>query len=107
MEMIRSSTIFLCVLTDAAVRSIMVRNEIAYAVNIRKPCILLKEESVTLDWNAEWIPFSKYDEPISVFQTIMAAVENIKKDQGVLASPLIGILGVALISFILGLSLRK
>jgi len=113
MAMIDSSSIFLALLTDPAVRSEWVHKETVYALRTNKPHILLKEESVNLDWAYEYIPFSERSGPLAIFQTTMAAIQNMKNPQQIVStkklfdSPLIIIIGVAVLAFIAGWYLRK
>lgn len=107
MEMIQASTLFLAIFTEAAARSTMVWKETNYAIGIGKPCILMKDEAVSLDWNAEWISFPSYCSPESMFQIIMIAVGKVKKVHGLADSRLLGILVIALGSFLLGWFMRK
>ena len=66
----------------------------------------MKEESVILNTSIEWIPFSKHSPPEHVFQMIMAAISNLKDNQSIWNSPVIGVICIALLSFLAGWMLR-
>jgi hypothetical protein len=81
--------------------------ETNYAISINKLCIPLKDESVSLETKLEWIPFSKESSPIAVWQTIMTAITDSRIDrQDLLDSPIIAALGIAILGFPIGWSLR-
>jgi hypothetical protein len=106
-QMIRSSTIFVALLTEPAARSEWVIKETKYALSINKPCILLKEESVTgIQTSREWTPFSLSGGPVAIFQTLMSTIERLNRQPGVAVNGAgIGtILGVGLLAFLIGLA---
>lgn len=94
---IRSSTIFLAILTEDSVRSEWVIKETEYARSIGKPCILLKEESLSLQSNIEWTKFSKHDSPDILFSKVMQAINAVQK---AIVSPIGAILGIGLLVFL-------
>ena len=106
-KMIFNSSIFLALVTDNAIRSEMVRKEINDAIETNKPKILLKESSVKLKWDAEWVSFSKNQSPLEIFQIIMLAIQNLQEKGEVRDSPLIGMLLIAVVAFLIGWGLRK
>jgi hypothetical protein len=106
--MIDRCTIFIAILTDVAMRSEWVLRETNYAAKIRKPCILLKEESISIATEIEWTSFSKRSSSVEIFQIMMTSIDRIReRNQNLLNSPVVGILGIAIASFLAGWILRK
>jgi len=101
-EQIDSSTIFLALLTDTAVRSVWVQTETDHAVSTKKPRILLKEKSLTLNMKYEWTPFSKYDSTEKIFQNVMIAMKKLKEPKSIVSSNTLKLLGVALVGVLIG-----
>jgi hypothetical protein len=107
-HMIDQCTIFIAILTDVAMRSEWVLRETNYAAGIRKPCILLKEQSISIVTELEWTSFSKHNSSVEIFQIMMTAIDRIRqRNQNLLNSPIVGILGIAIASFLAGWILRK
>jgi hypothetical protein len=102
---IRESTIFLALLTEHGINSKWVLRETDYAKQINKPLILLKEESVSIESDYEWVSFSKNDPPEILFQKVMDAISYMQRARpGVAPASSIGpILGVAILAFLFGL----
>lgn len=106
-QLIRSSTIFVALLTGSATQSEWVIKETNFALSINKPCILLKEESVTgIQTSREWTPFSLSNGPVAIFQTLMSAIGRLNRQPGVATTGAgVGtILGIGLLAFLLGLA---
>ena len=101
-EQINSSTFFLALLTDDAARSDWVNTEINHAISINKPRILLKERDLSIKMKYEWTPFSKFDEPEKIFQTIMTSIKKINEPKSIVSSNTVKLLGVALIGILVG-----
>lgn len=99
---IMESTIFLALLTESSVNSKWVLEETNYAAQIGKPMILLKEASVSIQSDREWVSFSRDDPPEILFQKIMDAINYIQKTR---PSPIGPILGGAILALLLGLAL--
>jgi len=96
---IRESTVFLALLTESSVRSKWVVMESEYAQSIGTPIIPLKEKSLRYESSVEWVEFSKYESPDSIFQKVM---EAIKKTQP--SNPPLGvILGIGILAFLAAL----
>ncbi len=107
-HMIDRCTIFIAILTDVAMRSEWVLRETNYAAGIMKPCILLKDESISIATELEWTSFSKHGSSVEIFQIMMTAVDRIRqRNQNLLNSPIVGILGIAIASFLAGWIFRK
>jgi hypothetical protein len=106
-QMVNDCTIFVALLTKSALMSRWVIMETNYAFSINKLCIPLKDESVSLETKLEWIPFSKESSPIAVWQTIMTAIADSRTNrQNLLSSPIVAALGIAILGFLIGWSLR-
>jgi len=102
---IRECDIFLALLTNEAIRSKWVIYETNYALNLNKPCILLKEESVKIETPYEWIPFSVNERVESLTEKIVKAVETLKKQlRRPIVLPFGGIILTAILAFIAGLA---
>lgn len=101
-EQINSCTIFMALLTDEAIRSDWVNTEVNHAISISKPSILLKERDLNVKMKYEWTPFSKYDDPEKIFQTIMTSIKKIKEPKSLVSSNTLKLLGVALIGVLVG-----
>jgi len=93
---IRESTIFLALFTEDSIRSKWVILETEYAQSIGKPLIPLKEKSLRLESPIEWVEFSRYEEPDSIFQKVMEAIKRTQPT----VSPLGVFLGVAVLAFL-------
>ena len=104
---IGESTIFLALLTEYGANSKWVLHETDYAKQINKPVILLKEESISIQSDYEWVSFSKSDPPEILFQRVMEAINYVQKARpGVVSpSPIGPILGAAILAFLFGLFL--
>lgn len=96
-KLIQSSNLFVALLTENSAKSEWVAFETNYANEIRKPMILLKEESVRFQSNVEWINFSKNDHPEVIFGKVMDAINRVKE-----GSPIGAILGLGLLALIVG-----
>lgn len=101
-EQINSCTIFMALLTDEAIRSDWVNTEVNHAISISKPSILLKEQDLNVKMKYEWTPFSKYDDPEKIFQTIMTSIKKIKEPKSLVSSNTLKLLGVALVGALVG-----
>jgi hypothetical protein len=75
-EKIREATVFLVILTEHSIRSEWVKKELAYAEQLQKPIIPLKEESVAVNSPIEWIEFSRNEKPEIVASKIISAIDN-------------------------------
>jgi hypothetical protein len=64
--------------------------------------ILLKEASVSIQSDRQWVSFSRDDPPEILFQKIMDAINYIQKTR---PSPIGPILGGAILALLLGLAL--
>jgi len=104
-EKIRESTIFLVLFTENSINSKWVIEETNYAFQIGKPVIPLKEKSVKIETEIEWIEFSKYEKPETIFSKIMDGINSrLRKIQPPLQiDPIIGIIGVGILAFLAGL----
>lgn len=100
-DLINSCTMFVALLTESAMISPWVNQEIQYAISIDKPRILLKEKSVNYNFNYEWTEFSLSDPPYITLQKIMNAINNTQTSNGM--NPVIaGLVGVTLLGLLLG-----
>jgi len=106
-EQIESSTIFIALLTDNAVRSQWVKMEVNYALQINKPRILMKENSLDVDMNYEWTPFSKHDTADIIFQNVMSALKNLKEPKELISPTTKKIIGGALVGLLIGVTLMS
>lgn len=102
---IRESTIFLVLFTETSVNSKWVIEETNYAFQIGKPVIPLKEKSVKIETDIEWIEFSRYEKPETIFSRIMEGINNrLGNIQPTLQiDPIKGIIGVGILAFLAGL----
>jgi len=75
-EKIREATVFLVILTEHSIRSEWVKKELAYAEQLQKPIIPLKEESIAVDFPIEWIEFSRNEKPEIVASKIISAIDD-------------------------------
>jgi len=75
-EKIREATIFLVIFTEHSIRSEWVKKELAYAEQLQKPIIPLKEESIAVDFPIEWIEFSRNEKPEIVASKIISAIDD-------------------------------
>ena len=98
-RLIRESGLVIALLTDNGVRSSWVIKEVNYAFQIGKPCILLKEESVTLATDREWVKFSNYDSHEVLSQKVKEAIEVVR---GKISQPNIlgAVIAVGLLAFV-------
>lgn len=99
-RLIQESSIVLALLTENGARSEWVLKEVNYALQVNKPCILLKEESVSLDTSREWVKFSRLEPPDSIFQKIMNAINATSALTPI--NPVGGIIGLGILALILG-----
>jgi hypothetical protein len=100
-ELIKSSDIFIALLTESATTSEWVLHETNYALKIGKPTILLKEESVQIKSDIEWISFSKNMDSSIIFNTLISAMRKIEI-KNTNTESLISILFFALMGFFIG-----
>jgi hypothetical protein len=100
-EKIREATIFLVLFTEESIRSKWVIEETNYALKIGKPIIPLKEESVRIKLDIEWIEFSKYDKPETIFSKIMDGINSRLKKVPQINVPI----GILILAFLAGLFL--
>jgi len=77
-SLIKESQCFLALFTDSAIRSKMVILETNYAIEINKPRILLKEESVELDSPIEWTKFSRYEPVEDIAEKGLEAIRQLR-----------------------------
>lgn len=104
--MIRESTIFLAFLTESGVESDWVVKETNYALEIGKPRILLKEESVNVETSYEWIPFSVNEPVKSIATKVLNAIDIIKKEVSTpVTVPIGGVILMGILVFIAGLAI--
>ena len=106
-RLIQSSTLFLALITESALRSKWVNLETNYAVSINKPFILLKEKSVNIHSPYEWTEFDRNDSTTLLGDIVMEAIRKSKFKPDSSNSGLLNILGIALLSFLVGWYLRK
>ena len=103
---IREATIFLVLFTENSIRSKWVIEETNYALQIGKPIIPLKEESVKINLDIEWIEFSKYEKPEIIFSRIMDGINNCFKKLPLapqVAGTGLTIIAVGILAFLTGL----
>jgi hypothetical protein len=100
-RLIRESGFVLALLTEDGARSTWVIKEVNYALQVGKPCILLKEESVTLETDREWVKFSKYDSHEVLSQKVKEAIEAVRNK---ISQPNIvgAVIAVGILAFVLG-----
>lgn len=105
--LIKESQCFLALLTDSAVRSRMVILETNYAIEINKPRILLKEESVELDSPIEWTKFSQYELVEDIAEKGLEAIRQIRtKGESLPTALVVGLLAL-LAGVLIGVSQQK
>lgn len=97
-SLIKESQCFLALLTDSAVRSKMVILETNYAIEISKPRILLKEESVELKSPIEWTKFSRYEPVEDIAEKGLEAIRLVRTRGGEPPTALV----VGLLTFLAG-----
>lgn len=98
-RLITASNFFIALLTNPALESSWVQMEIEYAKNLNKPMILLKDKSINVSSNYEWIEFSSNDTPQHTFQIIMNALgilQNSGNNNGLIA----GAIGIGLLALL-------
>ena len=100
-RLIQQSSILVGLLTENGARSEWVLKEVNYALQINKPCILLKEESVSLSTNREWVIFSRYDNPSVIFTKVMQAINAVQRSTPI-ANPVAGLIGAGILLALLG-----
>lgn len=96
-RLIDESKLVLALLTENGARSDWVIKEVNYALQINKPCILLKEEHVQLNTNREWVEFSRYDPPNLILQKVM---DSISATSAPTPSPIGAIIAVGVLAFL-------
>jgi len=97
-EKIRDAKVFLVVLTKNSVESEWVRKERAYAKQLKKLIIPLKEEGLSVDDPVEWIKFSRDEEPGIITLRVISAISNrLEKDALQSTSGATLVLGFALL----------
>jgi len=105
-KLIIESDIFLALLTFESIRSEWVISETNYALSIKTPCILLKENSIDLQTSYEWIPFSIHDSEELITQKILTAIVSVKKQfKKPILIPFGGIVLVGILAFFAGLAI--
>lgn len=102
-NMIDSCNILIALMTDTAARSPWVLMEVNYALKQRKRCILLKEESVQLDTDIEWINFSRNESDESIVTKVMSAINNIIHENNATTGALL----VGLLAALVGVGLAS
>ena len=103
-DLIKSSNIFLAILTEDSLRSNWVIKETNYALGLGKPFILLKDEAVTLTTTREWVSFSKHDSSDLIFQTVMSSINKVHSG-GSLNEQGSQVLALGILAFLIGLAL--
>lgn len=107
-EQIRQCDIFLALLTDEAARSKWVLYETNYAIDMNKPRILLKEESVIVESidQYEWTRFSITDPIEDITSKVLGAVESLKRQlRKPVLLPFGGLILVGILAFLAGLAI--
>ena len=99
-RLIRESRFLLALLTHEGIRSKWVIDEVGYAQSINKPCLLLKERSVTMHGDLEWVEFSRDDSQEVINATVLRAINNMLQRTG--GSTWIGLALIGLILLALG-----
>lgn len=94
-RLIRESRFLLALLTHEGIRSNWVIEEVDYARSISRPCLLLKEKSVSMQSDIEWVEFSRDDPQEVTNVTVLRAIQNMLQQTG--GSPWIGIALLGLI----------
>jgi len=97
-RLIRESRFVLGLFTHEGVRSQWVQEEVQYARSIGKIVLPLKERSVSIQSDIEWVPFSKYDPPDVINRTVLGAVENILQRAGGFPWLGLGLLGLIVLA---------
>jgi len=100
-RLIQQSNVLIGLLTESGARSEWVLKEVNYGLQINKPCILLKDESVSLTTTREWISFSRNEHPEAIFRKIMGAIDAVQKNASTV-DPIGGIIGAGLLLLVLG-----
>ncbi len=98
-QLISASNFFIALLTNPALESPWVQMEIEHAKNLNKPMILLKDRSINVNSNYEWVEFSSDDTPHHTFQIIMDALGKLKNsgnNNGLIA----GAVGIGLLALL-------
>lgn len=104
-RMISQSRMLIALLTEDGVNSEWVKKEVDYAIQIKKPTILLKDKSIKLKTDYEWIEFSKTDTPIVTAELIKSAIVDIQRrnnNDGIVTAVGIGVVGLVLLSLLSG-----
>jgi hypothetical protein len=109
-RLIDSCSIFVALITEFAIRSKWVEWELSYAKSIGKTRLLLKEKSVPniaslRDY--EWIEFDSNWSQELLFDIVMQNLRKIQANQPSLNPSLVTVLGISLLSFLIGWYLRK
>lgn len=104
---IRECQFFLALLTEHGASSEWVIHETNYALQIRKPAILLKEKEIGIESNVEWVEFSRYDPPERIMEAAIDAVDKAKARLGWVASPNLAPIVVGALGFLVGLAAAK
>lgn len=105
---IRESHFFLAFLTSDGVRSDWVIFETKYALDIKKPSILLKEKEAQVDSPVEWVEFSRYDHPETIIAKAQEALQLIKQQHyGLSLRPSFAPLAIGVLGFLFGLAAGK
>jgi len=105
-EKIKEATVFLVVLTKKSIESEWVRKERAYAEQLKKLIIPLKEKGLSIYDPIEWIEFSRNEEPEIIASHVISAISNRLKKDAPQAAPVINaqlrnVIFILLLSFIL------
>ncbi len=101
-RLIRESNLVLGFLTESGARSDWVIKEVNYALQIGKPHILLKEKSVQIDTDREWVEFSRDQSPDAIFLTIMNRISVVQNNVTAQANAVGAIIGAGILVFLLG-----
>lgn len=99
-RLIRESKFLLALLTEEGVRSKWVQEEVDFARGISKPLLLLKESSVSIHSDLEWVEFSRTDSQEVLNATVLGAIQKMLQRTG--GSPWIGLAIMGLILLALG-----
>jgi len=100
-QKIREATIFLVLFTENSIRSKWVLEETAYAIQIGKPIIPLKEKNLPIQLDIEWIEFSRDEKPDELAYKIFGALKS-HFEKTPLINPYVYIIGAAIIAFLGG-----
>lgn len=103
---IREANIFLVLFTENSINSKWVIEETNYALQIGKPTIPLKEESVKIESGIEWREFSKFERPEIIFSKIMDGVNGCINNNQVFPqnNAAAAIIGIGILTFLAGLA---